>query len=146
MSRQHAPIEEAFIAEVTLEPRRHPSCVERRPTSTSPHPECFWTHSLHVCLEEVLKGVGCAPTAVGRLYLIVPNVVPVLGTGEHLRDAGLHLGDREVRHEDGLLLREIEYRDVEELREEETEHQFVVGDDPVIADDDGVEEGVLIKV
>ena len=146
MRCQHAPVKEAFVAKVTFESRRHPRGVQRRPASTSPHPECFWTHGLDVCLEEVLEGVWGPGAAVGHLHLVIPDVVSILRAREHLRDPGLDLGDREVRHEDSLLLREVEYRDVKELGEEETEHQFVVGDDTIIADHDGVEEGVFVKV
>ena len=117
MGRQHAPIEEALVAKVTLEPWRHSRSVKRRPASTSPHPECFWTRCLNVSLEEVLEGVRCPRAAVSHFNLVVPDVIPILRAGEHLRDAGLHLCDREVRHQHGLLLRQVEDRDVKELRE-----------------------------
>ena len=147
VSRQHAPVEESFVTVIAGEPRGHPGRVAQWwPTAAPPHPEGPGT-GLHavlddgVRLQEMLEVVADA-----RLDIVLLES----GRGgvrvrEQLEYQSLDLTNTPVRHDESLLQWLVKHWDLTQLREDEAQHQLVVGHHAVVADHDGVHEGVPVE-
>ena len=161
---QHAPVEESFVTIITSEPGRQLCCgAKRRSTSSSPHTKLVRLTSRELIVELMRLSCVCvAAVVVEEVFKVVVvdyQVVAVVAVitrlhdvlllhhvsvREHIEDHGLDVSDGVVWHHDGLLHGTVEHGDGGELREEEAEHQLVVGDDAVLTHEDRVHEHILV--